>query len=165
MKKAGVETIYYGIESGNQEVLDYYNKRITLSQIEKAVKLSKEMGFIVTGSFIFGAPIETKKHLENTKKFAKKLPLDGAYFYPFNYRIGSQIWDEAVAEGIIDKEEFFLLPNMDRGLGNFSTEWLLKYVDKAYKSFYFSPRFWIRELIRAFTKRDFRILRQSADIL
>ena len=123
------------------------------------------MGFIVTGSFIFGAPIETKKHLENTRKFAKKLPLDGAYFYPFNYRIGSPIWDEAVAEGIIDKEEFFLLPNVDRGLGNFTAEWLLKYVDRAYKSFYFNPRFWIREFIRAVTKKDFRILKQTFDIL
>ncbi len=165
MKKAGVDTIYYGIESGNQDILDYYNKRITIAQIEKAVKLSKEMGFIVTGSFIFGSPIETKKHLENTRKFAKKLPLDGAYFYPFNYRIGSPIWDEAVAEGIIDKEEFFLLPNVDRGLGNFTAEWLLKYVDRAYKSFYFNPRFWIREFIRAVTKKDFRILKQTFDIL
>jgi radical SAM superfamily enzyme YgiQ (UPF0313 family) len=27
MKKAGVKYIEYGIESGNQDVLDYYNKK------------------------------------------------------------------------------------------------------------------------------------------
>jgi radical SAM superfamily enzyme YgiQ (UPF0313 family) len=71
MRKAGVDTIYFGIESGNQDVLDYYNKRITIPQIKKAVKLSKEMGFIVSGSFIFGAPIETIEHLDNTRKIIK----------------------------------------------------------------------------------------------
>ena len=38
MKKAGVKLIAFGIESGNQDVLNYYNKKITLDQIRKAVK-------------------------------------------------------------------------------------------------------------------------------
>lgn len=42
MKKAGVKHIAFGIESGNQDVLDYFNKGITLEQIRKAVNLSKK---------------------------------------------------------------------------------------------------------------------------
>ncbi len=41
MKKAGVKMIAYGIESGNQDVLDFYNKRITLDQIRRAVSLAR----------------------------------------------------------------------------------------------------------------------------
>jgi len=70
MRDAGTEAINFGIESGSQEVLDYYNKRLTVSQIKKAVNLSKEMGFIVTATFIIGAPIETNNHINQTIKLA-----------------------------------------------------------------------------------------------
>ena len=165
MRKAGVDTIYFGIESGNQDVLDYYNKRITIPQIKKAVKLSKEMGFIVSGSFIFGAPIETKEHLDNTRKFVNSLKLDAAYFYPFNYLFGSPIWDEAVKEGKLKPDELCIVPDKRRSLGNFTDEWLIKYVDNAYKKFYFNPKFWARHFYRAFTKGDYRLLKLAFSLL
>jgi len=57
MKKTGVTLISYGIESGNQDVLDFYNKKTTLQQIRKAICLSREMDFFTSASFILGAPI------------------------------------------------------------------------------------------------------------
>ena len=36
MKKAGCSLIAYGVESGNQEGLDYLQKRTTLPQIRRA---------------------------------------------------------------------------------------------------------------------------------
>ena len=45
MKKANVKLIGYGIESGNQDVLDFYNKKITLEQIRKTINLCNEMNF------------------------------------------------------------------------------------------------------------------------
>lgn len=60
MKEAGVKLITYGIESGNQEILDYYNKGITLEQIKYAINLADQMNFITIGNFILGAPIEMK---------------------------------------------------------------------------------------------------------
>jgi len=96
MKKAGVKHLYFGIESGNQDVLDLYQKEITLPQIRKAINLSREMNFFTIGNFILGAPIETKKHLEQTIKFACSLPLDIAIFNPLFYLRGSDLWLEAV---------------------------------------------------------------------
>lgn len=165
MRDAGVEVIEYGVESGNQDVLDYYNKRITLNQIRKAITLSKEMGFFVSASFILGAPIETKEHIENTKKFAKSLPLDDANFYNFLYMIGSPIWEEAVKEGKIKPEEYSAMPDPKRGLGNFTEQELIDYVNKVYKSYYFDPRLWIREVIYAISKKDLRFLRLGLKIL
>jgi len=80
MKKAGVKLIFYGLESGNQDVLDFYNKNITLQQIKKATTLAREMDFFIAAGFIIGAPIETKKHIENTIKFACSLPIDLASY-------------------------------------------------------------------------------------
>jgi anaerobic magnesium-protoporphyrin IX monomethyl ester cyclase len=165
LRDAGVDTIFYGIESGNQDILDYYNKKITISQIKKAVKLSKEMGFIVSGSFIFGAPIETEKHLNNTRIFAKKLPLDSALFFSFNYMLGSPIWEEAVIEGKIKPDEFAVDADASKGLGNFTHEELSNYVSYAYRSFYFNVKLWIRELKRAITKRDFRLIKLGINFL
>ena len=159
MRDAGVEIIHYGIESGNQDVLDYYDKKITISQIKKAVSLCKEMGFYVNASFILGAPIETKKHIENTIKFAKSIPLDSAVFYNFSYVINSPIWDEAVKEGKIKPEEYCVNADSNRGLGNFTEQELIDYTMKAYKSYYFDPHLIFREILFALTKRDFRFLK------
>lgn len=159
MRDAGVEIIHYGIESGNQDVLDFYDKRITVSQIRKAVSLSKEMGFFVNASFIFGAPIETEEHIKNTIKFAKSIHLDTATFYNLSYVCGSPIWYEAIKEGKIHPDEHTVNADSKRGLGNFTEKELFDYTMKAYKSYYFSPRLLGRELFYAFTKRDFRFLK------
>ena len=71
------------------------------------------MGFYVNASFILGAPIETKKHIENTIKFAKSIPLDSAVFYNFAYVIGSPIWEEAVKEG---KFHIYSVKTIDEGI-------------------------------------------------
>jgi len=67
MKKAGVKQLYYGLESANQDVLEFYNKKATIEQIRNAVNLSSEMNFFTTGTFILGAPIETKEHIRHIR--------------------------------------------------------------------------------------------------
>ncbi len=158
MKKAGVKSIEFGIESGNQEILDYYNKKITLEAIRKAVRLSKKTGFLTIGNFIVGAPTETEKHIEDTVRFAKELNLDFAFFYPFMYMKGSALWEEAVKKGIIKENELFVLNNSRAGLGIFTIEQFRNRITDAYRRFYFSPRYILSQLIRQlFVYRNFRI--------
>ena len=158
MKKAGVKSIEFGIESGNQEILDYYNKKITLSVIRNAVKLSKKTGFLTIGNFIVGAPLETEKHIEDTIRFAKELNLDFAFFYPFQYLKGSALWDDAVQKGIVDENELFVMNNTREGLGNFTLEEFRNKITEAYRRFYLTPRYFFSQLIRQlFVYRNFRI--------
>jgi radical SAM superfamily enzyme YgiQ (UPF0313 family) len=159
MRDAGVEVISFGIESGNQDVLDFYNKKITTDQIRKAVKLSKEMGFFVNASFILGAPIETKEHIENTIRFAKSIPLDSVVFYNLSYGYGTPIWDDAVKGGILKSDEYNIIANSEKGLGHLTEDELNYYNMKAYKSYYYNPRLWLRELFFALSKRDFRFFK------
>jgi radical SAM superfamily enzyme YgiQ (UPF0313 family) len=146
MRDAGVTNIFFGIESGNQEILDYYNKKFTLSQVRAAVNLSKEMGFLVGGNFIIGAPIETKEHIHDTILFAKSLALDTVIFNHFAYPWGSLIWHEAVKQGKIHPDEFLILSDSKRGLANFSAKEIDDFCMKAYRNFFFNPRYWIREI-------------------
>lgn len=165
LRDAGVEVIHFGIESGNQDVLDFYDKRTTTSQIRNAVNLSKEMGFFVDASFILGAPIETEEHINNTIKFAKSIPLDRAAFFVLALSMGTPLWEEAVKEGKISPDEHHVKVDSRRGLGNFTYEELVNFKMKAHKCFYFNPRLWMRELSHAFTKKDFRFLKMGLKII
>jgi len=158
MKKANVKLIGYGIESGNQDVLNYYNKGFTLNQVRKTINLSKKMGFITVASFILGAPIETKKHIENTIKFACSIPLDVAFFVPLYYQMHSQMWKEALKEKKISENEYTIASDSRRNLGNFTLEELIEYTNKASLKFYFRPRYITRQIFNAFLRRDLKLL-------
>jgi radical SAM superfamily enzyme YgiQ (UPF0313 family) len=159
MKKAGVKFIAFGIESGNQNVLDYYNKKITINQIEKAVKLANQMGFICWGNFILGAPIETEREIENTINFACSLPLDFAIFNPLCYMWGSELWNEAVENGKIRKNDgYSIVADSKIGLGNFIGDELTEYCKIATQRFFFRPKYVIGQFMKAVRTMNFSLL-------
>jgi len=158
MRDANVELISYGIESGNQDILDFYNKKITLPKIRYAVNLSNKMGFFVHSTFILGAPIETEKHFQTTINFAKSLPLDFAIFYQFGYSYKSPIWEDAVKAGKIKPDEGSILADSRRGLGNFTLEELKMYTMMAHKKFFMNPILWMRTFYKAIKRQDFRFV-------
>jgi anaerobic magnesium-protoporphyrin IX monomethyl ester cyclase len=158
MKKAGVKYLYFGLESGNQDVLDFYHKRTTLPQIKNAIKLSKKFNFITIGNFILGAPIETKEHLERTIKFACSLPLDIAGFGPLIYIKGSQLWDEAVKSKKITEDVSLIFAGSEDGLGKLSREEIFKYINLGYKRFYYRPSYLLGQMYRGVTRNDYSLL-------
>lgn len=161
MKKAGVRFLSFGIESGNQDVLDFYNKQITLDQIQKTVKLARQAGIITFGYFILGAPFETKKHLEKTINFAKKLRLDLPLFGPLAYLKGSNLWEEAVAAGKIHKDECHVTGSSARGLGLFSEQELWEWTIRAYKKYYLRTNYVADQILLSFIRKDFRLIKEG----
>jgi anaerobic magnesium-protoporphyrin IX monomethyl ester cyclase len=166
MKKAKIKSLEFGIESGNQEILDYYNKKITLTQVENAVKLSKKTGFLTVGNFILGAPIETDKHINDTISFAKKLNLDFAFFYGFNFLKGSEIWEDSFKKGKIKEDEMFVPCDSRRGLCNFTPEELRERLHRAAVSYYFNPKYFISQIFRSiFVYKNFRVILAGIKLL
>ncbi len=155
MKKAGVTHIQYGLESGNQDVLDFYNKNITLEKIRYSVNLSDKIGLFNMGSFILGAPFETKEHFERTMNFAKTLPLDSVGFATLKYMVGSEIWCNAVKEGKISEDDYLVLADSKRGLGLFKEQEIAQYCVKARRDYYTRPTFMLRLLIKSLKNNDF----------
>ena len=76
MAEAGCYHIPFGIESGNQEVLERIKKGITLEQVRHAVRYAKDAGMQTTGYFMVGMPGETKRTMHETLEFATSLELD-----------------------------------------------------------------------------------------
>jgi radical SAM superfamily enzyme YgiQ (UPF0313 family) len=166
MKKAGVKMIFYGIESGNQDVLDYYNKKVTLNQIRNTINLAKKMNFIIIGSFIFGAPIETKKHFLQTMKFARSLPIDFAFFHPLLYQYGTDLWSKAVENGsIIENGELCYFTDSNNNLGNFTKEEINQYCLQAFKKFYLRPTFMVKEISKFIVRKDFNLIKLGFSLI
>lgn len=77
MKKAGFRMILYGLESANQKTLDKTNKGLKVEEIEPALKIAKVAGLEPHITVMVGYPWETKKDVENTLKFVKKVFKEG----------------------------------------------------------------------------------------
>jgi len=84
MKATGCDGISFGIESGNQEMLDRIKKKITLDQVRRAVGLCKDVGLLVHASFIAGLPGESPQTLQDSKAFAESLGRDYGVYYGYH---------------------------------------------------------------------------------
>lgn len=111
MKRAGCFAIGFGIESGNQEILDKIQKGITLDQCRNAVRLCKERGILTYLFFMIGLPWESRETVRQTVAFARELDGDICNFsiaYPFPgsglYRIA--IENNLIASGTTAKGDY-----------------------------------------------------------
>ncbi len=103
-KKAGFWMIFFGVESGNQNVLNDVHKNIDKKEIERAFKLTKKAGLRTYGSFIIGHLSETRDSVEDTINFVKKIDPD---FFGFAIAMpwpGSEMYTIAKNKGYLISE-------------------------------------------------------------
>lgn len=138
MKQANVVMLVYGIESVNQDVLDFYDKKTSVEQISQVIKTTNSVGIISVSGLIIGAPIEGIKHFDNTIEFFRKAPQDFLNVNILRYQYPSPLWIRANRNGLIKEDEMFVLAN--EKLSNFSYKALLKFQKKIIRSFYNNPK-------------------------
>jgi anaerobic magnesium-protoporphyrin IX monomethyl ester cyclase len=154
MRKAGVKGITFGLESGNQEVLDFYRKDTTVSMNERAVRLADKAGLYTGGIFIFGAPMETERHFRNTYEFAASLPLDITTFWILDYTYGSALWEQAYRENKIAAKECNVPAGIERGTSMYPSKFIEAYAQKCFFRYYRRPAYWIRQMVKLIRVRD-----------
>lgn len=71
MKRAGVHTIAYGLESASERVLKIIRKRLSLEQLRKAITLTQKYGIEVEVFSQYALPGETFKEALKTLEFVK----------------------------------------------------------------------------------------------
>ncbi len=105
LKRMGVVQVSMGMESGVERVLHMLKGgTVTTQNIRDAVRLCREYGFEVDGTFMIGSPTETREEMLATLTFIKELKLDKfAHFLSTPYP-GTQLWEYAVKTGQISAD-------------------------------------------------------------
>lgn len=141
MRDAGCWQISWGIESGDQKILDYEAKHVTLDQIRKAVGWARDLGVYSKGFFIIGHPYETEDSIKRTIDFALELPLDDfqmSFMTPFP---GTEIHTNAPKYGTLtedwDRMNMWTPVFVPHGL---TADQLVKWQKNAIRRFYFRPK-------------------------
>jgi len=104
MKKAGCVQIGLGIECGNDKMLKYLKKGITIKQIEEAFRITKKLKIATLAYFMSGFPEETEEDMMDTIKLMKKVkPTHPCWSIATPYP-GTQLYEECLREGLINKD-------------------------------------------------------------
>ncbi len=149
IKKRGCWLVGFGLESGNQKVLDTLKKKITLEQARKVTRWARESGLKVQASFIIGNPTDTEETIRQTIAFASSLPLhypSFAFMTPFP---GTELWATACQFGDFSYQQFSDLrvshdPKfVPKGL---SAQRLRQLYAQAYRRAYLNPGMIFRQL-------------------
>jgi len=140
MHRAGCHTLRFGVESGNQEIINLMNKKTTLRQAAENLRLCKKVGIKTVAYFIIGYLSETDQTVSDTIAFAKDLSPDYAIFGPAYPLPETKLFNDAVKEGLVEPEywrEFVLGKRTDAVPFLFPDT--RGWVARAYRSFYFRP--------------------------
>lgn len=78
MSKAGCKSLQFGVEAGNQKMLDSLKKNITIQQIRNVFKWCKEVGIAPASCLIIGQPFDTKESINDTINIGLELQALGA---------------------------------------------------------------------------------------
>lgn len=81
MKEVGFYYVAFGVESGNDRVLQYLKKGEKLETIRSSIKTACDLDYQVGLFFIIGSPHETIKDMEDSLRLALQYPVCEALFY------------------------------------------------------------------------------------
>jgi anaerobic magnesium-protoporphyrin IX monomethyl ester cyclase len=105
MKKSGLVSITFGVESGDDTVLTNINKQTTAEQSRRALLACKEIGVPVRCSIMYGNPGENIESVKNTIKLIEETQPDEWNLAILSPIPGSDIWMNPHKYGIVfDKE-------------------------------------------------------------
>jgi anaerobic magnesium-protoporphyrin IX monomethyl ester cyclase len=147
MKDAGCVSMWCGLESGAQEVLNEMHKGISTEQTKKALSWVRELGLKPTPNVLLGFPGETRETALKTIKFAEEVsPDEIAYYNIATPYPGTPMYDTVIKNGWLRVTNFddydatrpiFETPTM-------SMKQLQELYDYAFRHFYMRPSYIFR---------------------
>ncbi|MDO8537765.1 MAG: radical SAM protein [archaeon] len=155
LKESGCYRASFGIESGNQKVLNGILKGVKVEQVREAMKLFKQHSIERLGFFMFGLPDDTEQSMQQTIDFALELdpeiakasistPFPGTPLYEIYQKknlLLTEDWDKFMTH---DPKQVYKHPILD-------WETIYEYYSKFYRAFYLRPEYATRRLVYGVT--------------
>ena len=160
MKLAGCQLIVYGVESGSEKVLSILNKRITVSQIERAFRLTRRADMESAGFFMLGTPGESYEDIIATMGLAQRLSPDYASFNITTPYPGTPLYQ------MLGERASEWVQSDARHAPGGKAQVLEELLRRAYCSFYFRPDYIARRFFRISRPKELLLIaRAGASVL
>jgi anaerobic magnesium-protoporphyrin IX monomethyl ester cyclase len=105
MKRSGAKSIFVGVESGNQQILDnVICKSLDLTRVVEFAKNAHKIGLKTGAFYIIGFPGETKENMQQTVDFALELKRKydvGMHLFAATPSYGTRLYEECKAKGYL----------------------------------------------------------------
>jgi len=152
MKRAGCDLIEFGVESGNQAILDRYDKGTTIEEIRRTFGWARELELDTLATCVLGLPGDTPETMQQTLDLALEIEPTFCSFNAASPRMGTGLRHEMIEAGIIEDRDEAILDS-SRSLPVFSTDQLAaseveRFRRRAIRSFYLRPSYLARRLRR-----------------
>jgi len=148
MREAGCITLFLGVESADQQMLDSTSKNITIEKIRQAFQLSKKHKIRTIASVVLGMPGDTKESIKRTVNFVRELNPSYAVFSLATPYPGTRFYKESVEKNLIKVKDWskytLISPVLDTV--DCSLEELKKLQYKAFRNFYLRPGYLLRQV-------------------
>ncbi len=145
IKKAGCDLIHFGVESGNDYILQMVKKGITVKQVESAFQMAKQVGLQTFMFMIFGLPYENEATLKDSLNLIRRTNPDYltiGILVPFP---GTEVIEMAkngkggLQLASLNWENYGKQQGNALSLRGLDKNILKRYQSKAYTKFYFRP--------------------------
>lgn len=160
MSQAGCRYVDLGTESFDPDILAAIRKDMSPQDTKKAVRILKDYGISVEINVLLGAtPQETEETIKTTLKEVKKIGADYVLFNIANPYPGTDFYDAARKNGWLIYGDYVPADGTREAIISYphlSKERLEQFVAYAYLSYYFNPRYILKEVIKLKGYRDFK---------
>ena len=150
MKRAGCHTVAIGMESTDPAVLKNIRKNITPGQVHKAVSLIRKNGMDSIVFCVIGFPGETRKSIEETIRFLKKLD---ASFITLGIAVpapGTDFYRYVEKNGYLQTKDWSRYDPLQKPVFSYPTlsaDEMVFYQSSGLRQFYLRPGFILRKII------------------
>lgn len=159
MSDSGCITMFMGVESADQQMLDQINKNTTINKIKNAFEMAKSHDIRTIASVVLGMPGDNRESILRTIKFVRKLNPNYAVFSLATPYPGTAFYRQAISKNMIkinDWSKYTLLSPVLETV-DCSLDELKKLQKKAFRSFYLRPWYLLKQ-----TRMDGLVLLKTA---
>jgi len=147
LHKSGCVRVLLGVESGSQNLLDYYGKKYSVEKIKYVSGILRKRKIETVAWFVVGGSVESKSDFKKSVQLAKKMKFDFIAISRLCLYPGTPLF-----EGLRDNVDFYLFPYRNQ----FKEKRLERESIEREKAFYFSFYFnflWVLRIIKFMAKR------------